>query len=203
MKMLRFALHICGHPFDGFWDMKHEKRGKLFFSFLMIILVIVTNVVNKKQLAFLFNDAQYQRLDLLSVISSILIVYLLFCIANWSITTLMDGEGKFSDILMAVGYACLPIPLIQIPTAIISNIATYSESVYINALYIFSIVWFAFLLFTGLMTIHQYGFIKTVYTFVLTAVAMVCIVFLYLLFTHLFSQMLSFVISIYKELKFR
>ena len=28
-EQMRFALHISTHPFDGFWDLKHEKRGSV------------------------------------------------------------------------------------------------------------------------------------------------------------------------------
>ena len=28
-RSLRFSLHVIGHPFDGFWDLIHEKRGSI------------------------------------------------------------------------------------------------------------------------------------------------------------------------------
>ena len=28
MNDFKFAYHIMFHPFDGFWDMKYEKKGK-------------------------------------------------------------------------------------------------------------------------------------------------------------------------------
>ena len=28
-KSFTYAFHIMTHPFDGYWDMKHEKRGTL------------------------------------------------------------------------------------------------------------------------------------------------------------------------------
>ena len=26
---LRYALYVMTHPFDGFWDLTHEKRGSI------------------------------------------------------------------------------------------------------------------------------------------------------------------------------
>ena len=44
-QSLRFALHVITHPFDGFWDLIHEKRGTMaaahtfLFLFLPALLV--------------------------------------------------------------------------------------------------------------------------------------------------------------------
>ena len=28
-ESLRYSLYVLTHPFDGFWDLTHEKRGSL------------------------------------------------------------------------------------------------------------------------------------------------------------------------------
>ena len=28
-ESLRYALYVMTHPFDGFWDLTHEKRGSI------------------------------------------------------------------------------------------------------------------------------------------------------------------------------
>ena len=28
-QSLRYALHVITHPFDGFWDLIHEKKGSI------------------------------------------------------------------------------------------------------------------------------------------------------------------------------
>ena len=115
----------------------------------------------------------------------------------------MQGEGTFKDIVMTAGYACLPFVLIPLPVAIISNISTYTESVYLDAANYLALIWFALLLFFGIMTVHQYSLGKMVGTAVVTAVAMAAIIFLCLLFYNLFSQLVGFVYSLYKEIALR
>ena len=125
------------------------------------------------------------------------------CAANWSVTTLLDGEGTFKDIVMVFGYSCLPITLIQIPAALLSNIASFSESVYIYILNVGAMVWFLFLLFFGIMTVHQYSLGKMFLTTLLTVAAAAVLIFVYLLFFSLITQMGTFIATIYKEIAFR
>lgn len=200
---LKFALHIMFHPFDGFWDMKREGKGRLHIPLLFIGLLILSNILSVQITGFLFNIKSQSTVDVMFEIGKVLIVFLLFSVANWSITTLMAGEGSFKDIVMTLGYSCLPVVLIQLPVAVISNIATYSEEVYLNAATVISWVWFFWLLFTGIMTIHQYSIGKMLFTILLTAVAMAALIFVYLLFMSLFTQLISFLFSIYKELVLR
>ena len=38
---LRYALHVIVHPFDGFWDLKHEKRGNLASALIILAATIL------------------------------------------------------------------------------------------------------------------------------------------------------------------
>lgn len=115
----------------------------------------------------------------------------------------MEGEGTFKDIAMMTGYAALPLVIIQLPVAILSNVASYSEQVYIHAAITVSWVWFFGLLLVGIMTVHQYSISRVFVTVFINIVAMAALLFLCLLFLNLFSQLIGFVYSIYKELSLR
>lgn len=160
-------------------------------------------MITQEVTSFLFNETALQLVDISVEIQKVLVVFILFCVGNWSITTLMEGEGSFKDIVMVFGYSCLPLSLINIPLAFLSLVFTYSESVYYSALSILAGVWFFFLLFTGIMTVHQYTVMKMVATSILTVLAMLALVFIYLLFFKLISQFSTFVLAIYQELSYR
>ena len=59
------------------------------------------------------------------------------------------------------------------------------------------------MLFMGILNIHEYGLFKTILTFLLTVVAMAFMAFLALLFFDLIQQFTSFVSTIIKELRLR
>ncbi len=200
---IRFAFHLLFHPFDGFWDMKHEKKGTLWMPLSFLLLWILTNIFEKQQMGYLFNLNFGIPVRAGTEFLSVFVIFLLFSVANWSVTTLMDGKGTMKDIVMLYGYSCLPIILIRVPVILFSKVATYGESTYINFLYVFSMIWFLALLFFGMMTIHEYSLGKGIVTALITLVAMGIIVFIAVILWNLMMQLVNFVAALYKELSLR
>ncbi len=202
-EAIRFALHITVRPFDGFWDMKYEKKGRLGVALAIVLFVVAANIFDVLAGGFLYNWSYQLPVNLLTQLRVIVLPYLLFCVANWSVTTLMDGEGSMKDIMMSTGYALMPMILIPVPLTIIGNFLSYDERAYFNAMVSFTTLWTGFLLFSGIMTIHQYSALKTAFTLLLTVVAMGVIVFIGMVFMTLTMQLVGFVYSIYKEIMLR
>lgn len=202
-KKVKYSFYVLTHPFDGFYDLKHEKKGSVFLALFFVLLWVLSNVIKSEFTSFLFNKTGLQLIDIREEFLKVFVITVLFCVGNWSITTLMDGEGRFRDIIMVFGYSTIPLSLINIPLAFLSLTFTYSESVYYNVLVIFSGIWFFFLLFTGIMTVHQYTVSKMIITTVLTILAMLTLAFIYLLLLQLITQFVTFALAIYQELSYR
>ena len=134
---------------------------------------------------------------------TVLLPFLLWCVANWSLTTLADGEGSFKSIVITTAYSLLPLSLINIPLAIISNFMVQTEAQFYSFFVGLAMVWMVLLLFVGMMTIHDYELGKNVIISICTIIAMLFIAFLGMLFVNLVQRMISFVISLYQELAFR
>ncbi|MFC4808582.1 Yip1 family protein [Paenibacillus sp. GCM10023250] len=200
---LKFPLHLIVRPFDGFWDMKYEGKGKLKVALLILLALILTTILQKQFAGFLVNRVDPRTLNSLDDLQFTILPFLLFCIANWSITTLMEGEGKFKEIVMATGYALLPIVLINLPMTFISRFMTQEETAFYYLLNSISAIWFVVLLFVGIMTVHQYTPAKTVLTMALTVIAMGFVVFIATLAFSLGSQIYWFIYDVYRELIFR
>ncbi|MBO7743615.1 YIP1 family protein [Paenibacillus sp. MWE-103] len=200
---LKFPLHLIVRPFDGFWDMKYEGKGKLKVALLILLALVLTTILQKQFAGFLVNMADPRSLNSLDDLEFTILPFLLFCIANWSITTLMEGEGKFKEIVMATGYALLPIVLINLPMTFVSRFMTQEETAFYYLLNSISSLWFVVLLFVGIMTVHQYTPAKTVLTMALTVIAMGFVVFIATLAFSLGSQIYWFIYDVYRELIFR
>lgn len=200
---IKFPLHVILHPFDGFWDMKYEGKGKVRVAMAILALLVLTLILQKQFSGFLVNFNDPRTLNSLDDIQFTVLPFFLFCIANWSITTLMEGEGKFKEIVMATGYALLPLILVNLPMTFVSRFMAQEETAFYFMLNSFAAIWFIYLLFVGIMTVHQYTASKAVFTMVLTVVAMGIVVFLGTLAFSLGMQMYYFVVDIYRELLFR
>ncbi|WP_370875949.1 YIP1 family protein [Evansella vedderi] len=200
--MIKYPFYLIVHPFNGFWDLKyeHNKRISLIISFVILFLLVVTNVLSSQYSGFLVNLYNPENMNSLMEALYVVVPVLFWCVANWSLTTLMDGEGKFDEIFTSTCFALLPLVLINFPWIWLSNLISIQEAMFYYFFTSFAVLWFVFLLFVGNMTVHQYTPSKSVGTILLTIVAMGFMAFLCLLFFSLVQQMVAFFSVIYQEI---
>ena len=125
------------------------------------------------------------------------------CIANWEITTLVDGKGTFKNIFIYASYALIPSAVAAFIVTLISQVMVADESVFVTAILFVGYAWTALLLFMGMMTVHTFTTPKTILMVLLTAVGMLIIVFLMMLLVVLYSQVSTFVTTIMYELFYK
>jgi hypothetical protein len=200
---IKFPLHLIVHPFDGFWDMKYDGKGKVRVALFILALVVLSVILQNQFAGFLVNYNDPRYLNSLTQLITIVFPFFLWCVSNWAITTLMDGEGKFKEIVMATGYALLPLVLIYVPFTIASRFMVQEETAFYYLFNSISTIWFIGLLFVGTMTVHQYSAMKTIVTMILTVIVMGIIVFLGTLVMSMMQQIYEFIVNIYRELIFR
>ncbi|GIO34093.1 MULTISPECIES: YIP1 family protein [Paenibacillus] len=196
----RMPLRTIVRPFSGFWELKYENKGKVAIAVFILLMLVVTMILKRQYAGFIVNFNKPSEFSSVDELKYIVLPFLLFCVSNWSLTTLMDGEGKFKEIVMAAGYAALPLVIIFLPQTGVSNFMTEAESPFYYLLDSIAYLWFAWLLFVGTMTVHQYSIGKTVATLFLTVLVMAFIVFLGILCFSLVQQMATFVQALYREI---
>ena len=196
---LIYAFHLVFHPFDGFWDLKHEKRGSVRAASTIILLTMLAFFYNAIGKGYTFNP----RGDFSNVFLQVLAIgvpFFLFVIANWCLTTLFDGEGGFKDIYVAAGYSLAPLPPLVVLSTILSNILTVEESSIVSMFIVVGVVWMIFLLFFGTLVTHDYSLGKNFITILGTIVAMAVIMFVMILFASLVVKMIMFIVTIISEI---
>lgn len=200
---VKYLFYVLFHPFDGFWDLVHEKRGSLAAAHTFVFLFLLTRVVKLLFTNFQFITAPLQYINIFEQCGSLLLPFLILCIANWGMTTLFDGKGRFQDIYMAMSYALMPYVLIQLPLVLLSNMITYEEAAFYTVLMSVSIIWCLLLVFVGLMEVHDYGPGKTLIFLFVTVLGALIIIFLLLVFFSLLSDAIGYFVSMYREISFR
>ena len=196
---LLYAFHLVFHPFDGFWDLKHEKRGSVRASLTIIGITIVAFFYQAIGQGYSFNPRGDYSTVFIQVLG-IAVPVILWCLGNWCLTTLFDGEGSFKDIFVATGYALAPLPVFVILSTVLTNVMTASEGSMVNLLVTFGYVWVALLLFFGTLVTHDYTLGKNFITILGTIVAMVVIMFVVILFSSLVAKIVTFVMTIISEI---
>ncbi|WP_425454597.1 YIP1 family protein [Gracilibacillus dipsosauri] len=202
---MKFPFYLIVHPFNGYWDLKYEmnKRINLIISFLVIFLMVLTNILRTQYSGFLVNIYNPNHMNSFLEILYVIVPLLFWCIANWSLTTLMDGEGKFVEIFTSTCFALIPLILLNFPWIWISNLISMEETAFYYFTNSFALIWFLFLLFIGNMTVHQFTPLKSITIMILTVIAMGFMAFLCLLFFSLIQQIIAFISAIYQEIVIR
>lgn len=203
LKSLGYGFHVITHPFDGFWDLKREHRGTLSAALTFAVLTVLMLVMQKQGTAFLFNMNRLEEVDMMVDIVTVGLFFILWCVSNWCLTSLMDGEGKMRDIAIFTGYSLLPLLIIQFPLILVSHVITAEEGTFYYVFSVFSYIWTIALLVLGMMITHQYSMKKTLATTLLTLLGMAIILFIGLLFFSVIQQFLTFIVTAYREIRFR
>ena len=166
--------YTVSHPSDGFYWIRHGEKGSVAIAILMVVLFGLCFTLNR-----------------------------LLCVGNWSITCLMDGEGRLKDIAIAIGYSLLPMIVCYIAATIVSQFVAENEEAFYAIIIFLGTAYTLIMALIGIMQVHNYTLGKTLLTLLLTLVAVFIIIFLMMLIANFIGQVFGFVRSIYTELIFR
>lgn len=194
-----YGFHVIFHPFDGFWDLKHERRGGMrgaTFWLGVTLLVQLYSVLGK---GYLLGE----KGDVLEALVNLLAPFLLWIVANWCLTSLMDGKGSFRDIYIAASYALIPLVLFHLPCTIFSNFLITEEMSILSFVMAVGSFWMGLLIFFGMMVTHEYSFGKNIVVSLLTVVGIAIILFLVMIFFSLTGRMVDLITNIVNEITFR
>jgi len=201
---IRYGFYIITHPFNGFHDMKMEKMGDALSASVILIAVLLLNVLGFLTKGYLVGEGGASNENLLiKSILSLIVPLFLWCVANWSVTTLMSGSGTFKDVYMYSCYALTPMLIITPIQIILSNCLSLDELGIYNIVGILMYIWVGFLIFAGTSVIHQYSAGKTVISIIIVVVAIGIILFLVLLFASIIEQITTFLSLLIDEIQLR
>lgn len=203
LDKIKFIFYVILHPADGFWVMKREKRGSLPVCFALLFLQFFTMLIYEYNVGFIYDTSLGKTADIGFLFAVAVLPIILFSVANLSITTFLEGEGKFVDIFMMSCYSLTPAIIIRIITTVLTNVLSLDEQTYIFVLSVISVVWVTLLLFVGILEIHNYSGSVAVASSVLSIISMAIIIFLLLLFLDMISKIFGFGYSIFQELIMR
>lgn len=199
-----YGFYIMRHPFDGFWDMSFENRGSVGGATVILAAVVILNLLTETVSGYLVAGVKLPGSNLLvSGCAGILVPAALWCVANWSVTSLMNGSGNMKRIYMYTCYSLTPLLLIMPVLIAASHLITYDETALYGIINMLMYIWMAFLLFAGTAVVHQYSSGKTLLAIIVIFIAIAVILFLLLLCVTIFQQMSEFVVNVSEEIALR
>ncbi len=199
----RFPKYLLGHPFKGFDEMKSEKRGSLAFCLFVLALSCILNVLEYVYTGFLVNYNNLYRVSTLYLMAVTAFPVALLVTGNWSVTSLMNGKGKYVEIFMVTMYALYPYCILRIVALALTNVLLLDEMAIVTAIRGIGVALFVFYLFIGLVVIHEYSFGQGIAMVLLTIFAILVIVFVLMLGFSLVSDVFDFLRTVWRELRLK
>lgn len=200
----KYLFYTISHPMDGYYWIRHtEDKGSVPLAILTTVIFSFCFTGNRLLSGFVVNDIHPMSVDSLYELLGVLAFYLLICVSNWSVTCLMNGEGRMKDIATAVGYGTVPISICMIIATIFSQFVADDEQAFYTLIIAVGIAYGVIMMLIGIMQVHNYTLGKTLVTLFITFVAMLIIIFLLLLLSNLLGMVFNFFRSIYTEIIFR
>lgn len=184
----KYAFYTVSHPMDAYYEIRHKNRGCVPIAVVLVILFSFSLSLNRMAASFLDNSENPLSVNALKEVVSVLILYFLFCMANWSITCLMEGEGSVKDISIAIGYSMTPIIVCFNIATIVSLVVAADEETFYWVIMAIGISYGLSMMLMGVMQVHNYTLGKTLVTILLTFVSMFIIVFILSLFVDMITR---------------
>ena len=199
----KWVKHVITHPFDGFEDLRWKKGGSLIISFLIIALFFFANIADSRLYGLQFHTINDKVFNIAPYLIKSVGLFSVWVIGNWSVCSLLSGEGTLKKIWIYCSYALIPYIAQIYINVLLSHFLVRDEYIFMLIIKVTGTCWTALLLFMAIKSVHQYSFIRTISAIILTIFAMLIILFLLILFLSLIQQIYVFIYSIYTEISYR
>ncbi|GHU75644.1 hypothetical protein FACS189461_2240 [Spirochaetia bacterium] len=196
---IKYLPYVLFHPFDGFYEAKFRAKGSVLAAAILFVLYGITEIVTAQYNGFIINYQHLYGIESSELFLSGTLPVALFFISNYSVTTLLNGNGRFRDIFMVTCYSLIPLIFFGLATTLVSNFLIIEELPILQAFYWIGVIWFLFLLFAGLCVVHEYTALQNVASLICTVIAAIIILFLSVLLLTLIDRVTSFAEVIFIE----
>jgi hypothetical protein len=203
MKTMKLMKNALLHPLDFYYDIQFLHKSKIISALIIIGLAVAARVMSLMATGFSFQTKEPYQISFVMQAVWIIVPWLTWSIANWGVSSIIDGEGKFIDVLSGSAFVFVPYICFMLPIAILTNIFVLNENLLVMGLTWFIYLWVAYLVLVKVKIIHDFELGKTLWITLLTIVGMFIIWFVGLLIFGLVNQASNFIVGLYKEMMFR
>ena len=192
---------VMKHPIDGFEEIRYENKGSYADAIIIMILYAVISVASVYAESFIYRNGA--SLDTVNPLITILISFLpwiVVCVVNYGVTTIMYGEGRFRDVIIGGAYCHGPLMLISLPYALLTHLLTLNESGIYNIIGTLIYIYTVILVYFCIKGVHGFHPVKAFIVFLLTLVGVAAVALLFFIVYGLAAQMFDFIIQFGKEM---
>jgi len=198
-----FMFSFIKHPFDTCYEIKRKNRVSVLTGFLFLFALIALYIISLVGIGFIFNPVVIEEISLFNQVMNILLPVVIFVVANYLISSLMEGEGTFKATFLNTLGAFAPVFIIFPVVIIISNVLTLNEAFLVNFGTIIALGWSLALVYFNIKETHNYTVGQTFVNLFLTLLMMIVIIITLIMVYLMVFQVGNFVTDILKEVIIR
>ncbi len=203
MNTIRLMRQVLKHPFDFFGDIQEAGRVKWFQGILMILLAYAANMVSLMITGYPFQTREPYEISSVHEFIWIVVPWVTWCLSNWGVSAILDGEGKFKEVFVGSAFALVPYIVFIVPVALLSNLLSLDEQSVYSFCNAFIFGWVSWLLLLKVKIVHDFELGKLLWIIFLSLLGMAVIWFIGILLFGLINQFIHFIADLVKELSLR
>ncbi|MCX4308293.1 MAG: Yip1 family protein [Acetatifactor sp.] len=202
-ESLKLAVMILFHPIAAF---EYMKRKRETISGLVIPAVIflaaAVQIFSIYVTHYPLSTVNLRNANVVFECAKILLPVVTWGVASYAMTTILDGETKFSESMLATCYAMIPFLLISPLLTLFSRILDLGQSGLYYGMYGAMLFWIIALLLTALKEMNHYSVGKTAVVTFLSLFTMMLIWASAALLFSLSMQFITFVKEVIVEARY-
>lgn len=199
-KLMR---QVLVHPIDFFRDIQEPGRIKWRDAAVVMLLTYMARMAAIMVTGYAFETREPYEISFLHEFIWLIVPWLTWSVANWAVSAILEGEGKFKEVFVGSAFAFVPYMVFIVPVTLLTNVIALDEDSIYSFLINLTIVWVAWLLLLKVKIINDFEIVKMLWITFLSIVGILIIWFIGILMFGLMNQLINFVVDLFKELNFR
>jgi hypothetical protein len=203
MSTLRMMRQVLTHPYDFFQELREPGRIRWYRAPLLVLLAFAAKMASILVTGFAFQTREAYQVSSLFELVWIVVPWATWCVANWGVSSILDGEGRFAEVVHGSAFALVPYILFVVPVTLLTRWLALDESGIYEFLMLLVLGWSGWLMLLMVRIVHDFETGKMLFIVLLTLVGMGIIWFIFILLFGLMSQFVYFVLDLAKEIRLR
>ncbi|CAM3376301.1 YIP1 family protein [Marinicrinis lubricantis] len=196
---LKHALYVLKHPLDGFTALRYEQKGSILSALIIYAAAYLAIVITVLYTSFSFNKINVRDVNIYMILLQYIVMLGAWIVCNYLISSIYRGEGRFRDTFISTAYALVPIIIIGVPLAVVSNVLTHSEAPIYHYIRFAMVVWIVLLFFWKVQSLQNYSVGETAVNIFLSVFSIAVMAVIALILVGLTNELRIFLYELYQE----
>ncbi|OUS78613.1 hypothetical protein B1748_00620 [Paenibacillus sp. MY03] len=190
--------YLLLHPYEGFYRLK-ERRISMVTLMTIMLGVILLTIGRTYWTGFSFDPTPLELRDPIWPILIVLGGWLTWAVANYLVSTVKDGEGRFREVMQASTFAFVPYITFMPIYLVLTNVIVLEERVVADSLLTVMWMWIAMLMLVMTQVIHNFDFMEAIRNSAVTLLTIGVIWIMLTILTALGYNVYNFVYEFSRE----